>query len=492
MKASEQVLTTQQIIGNLIKVVHKSKDLYVDDALKVVKQNPDLFAHLIAWNHINGEIRDTKVAFPVLSLRGSAGDQKCYFENAVAHLLLFDPRNLVKALSFHRDLNDKGITVSEGSGTLLKKGVKDYLKVREENPGWWNKAAVQHRVSMKTLYSQYHVKPSPIADKILFKQQYPKNSVFEAIRQLKNMSSQEATGAILNYKIPFTIAIGAVGGVTKNSDLLLSLIENMSGAELITNSNMLSKLGIMNNPILKAAYEKGLSKARGDKKTSTLKAGRAASIIKDEKIKVKLEKLQETKIDALKGLEGDWLVLADKSGSMHTAIEKSKEVAAFLSRICKGKIYLVFFDVRPVMYDATGKSLEEIKKMTSGISAGGGTSIGSGLQLISEKQIIINGIVICSDGGENTTPYFFNVYKQYENKFTISPMIYLIHFPGEADVLTNQSHGFSYEKLDGKDLDYYGLPNLAKILRSSRYTLLDEIMQTPLLTISGVLQRKEV
>lgn len=492
MKASEQVLTTQQIIGNLIKVVHKSKDLYVDDALKVIKQNPDLFAHIIAWNHINGEVRDTKVAFPVLSLRGSAGDEKCYFENAVAHLLLFDPRNLVKALSFHRDLNDKNLPVSEGGGAFLKKGVEGYLKLREENPGWWSKAVVQHRVSMKTLYSQYHIKPSPMADKILFKEQYPKNSVFEAIRHLKDMSPKDAGTAILNYQIPFTIAIGAVGGVSKNTDLLLSLIENMSGNELITNSNMLSKLGIMSNPVLKSAFDNSLSKARKDTKTSTLKAGRAASFVTDEKVRVKLEKLQEDKIDNLKGLEGDWLILGDKSGSMHQSIEKSKEVAAFLTRICKGKVYLVFFDIRPVMYDVTGKSLEEIRIITSGIKAGGGTSIGCGLQLISEKQIIVNGIIICSDGGENTTPYFFTVYKQYETKFSISPMTYLIHFPGEPDRLTSSSSDFSFETLDGKDLDYYGLPNLAKILKSSRYTFLDEIMQTPLLTINSVLQRKEV
>jgi len=491
MKASEQVLTTQQLIGNLIKVVHKSLDLYVDDSLKVVKQNPDLFAHLIAWNHINGEIRDTKIAFPVLSLRGNAGEEKSYYENAVAHLLLFDPRNLVKAVTFDRELNSKGVIISGGAGTLLKKAVQNYLRIREENPPWWNKAVVQHRTSMKTLYAMYHVKPNAMADKILFKEQYPKNSVFEAIRQLKNMDPKEAGAAILNYKIPFTIAVGAVGGIAKNTDLVLSLIENMSGNELITNSNMLSKLGVMDNPVLKSAFENAISKAKKDKRTSTLKAGIAASVVNDEKMKVKLEKLQEHKIDNLKGLEGDWLILADKSGSMKESIIKSKEVAAFLARTTKGKVYLVFFNTLPVMYDVSEKSLQEIKTITSGIMAGGGTSIGCGLQLISDKQIIVNGIVICSDGGENTHPHFFEVYKQYEKKYMISPTIYLIHFPGELDVLTIQASGFSYEKLDGKDLDYYGLPNLSNILRSSRYTFVDEIMQVPLLTINSVLQRKE-
>jgi hypothetical protein len=570
MNASEQALTTQQIIGNLIKVVHKSLDLYTDDALKVVKQNPDLFAHLIAWNSIHGEIRDTKIAFPVISLRGDPGDENAYYENAIAHLLLLDPRNLTRAVHFHytkesiipvinkeieqqigrikkissqKKVNSNYLKRAKDDLTvlelrkkeiqkvikqfikigndiipkskvneLLRAGVEQYLRVREQNIPWWNATVVQHRASMKTLYALHHVKPSENVQDILFghptgkmirkedgtlkpekgSRLYPKGSVFSIIKELKNMDSKEAAGAILNYKIPFTSVVGAApAGITKNTDLLLSLIESMSGNELITNSNMLSELGVMNNPILKAAFENAISKAKKDKRTSTLKAGTAASVVTDEKIKIKLEKLQEHRIDNLKGLEGDWLILADKSGSMKESIIKAREVAAFLGRTTKGKVYLVFFNTLPVMYDISGKSLEEIKTITSGIMAGGGTSIGCGLQLISDKQIIVNGIVICSDGGENTHPHFFEVYKQYEKKYMISPTIYLIHFPGEPDVLTPSSHEFSYEKLDGKDLDYYGLPNLSNILRSSRYTFIDEIMQVPLLTINSVLQRKE-
>jgi len=486
----EQELTTQQLIGNLIKVGHKTLDLYASDGLKVLSENPDLFAHLVAWNQENGEIRDSKVALPILAIRGEKGEDGQYQENALAHLLLLDPRNLVRAVFYHRDLNGKGFGVSDGAGRALKQIVQQYLKAREAKSVWWDRTVLQHRKSMKTLYALYHVKPSDKADQILFKQNYPQGSVFEALRVLKDAKPKEAAQIITEASIPFTIAVGALGGVKKNTDLLLALMERMTGTELITNSKMLEKMGVMKNPALKAAYEKGILKAQKDKKTSTLKAGRATEVIKDEKIKAKLEKLQDAKIEDLKGMEGDWLILGDMSGSMSQAIEKAKEVAAFLSKSAKGNVYLVFFNTRPTFYDVSEKSLEQIKKQTSGIKAGGGTSIGCGLQLIFEKGLIVNGIAVVSDGGENTAPRLMEVYRQYEKKFMISPTVYLLHLDGEPDQLTGSMRDMAYEKLEVKDIDYYGLPNLAKLLRSSRYTLIDEIMQTPLLKVQEVLNRR--
>jgi len=490
---NETALSTQQLIGGLVKSVHKSLDLYKVDALKVVNQDPDLFAHLIAWNQKNGEIRDAKVAFPVLALRGDTGPQKIFFENAVAHTMLLDPRNLVRVAYFHRDLN-KANPVMNGASALLKYGMTQYLRIRENRVPWWDKTVLQHRASMKTLYALNHVQPSQRVQNILFDGKYPAKSVFQVLRDLSKMAPAEAAGNILNYKIPFLIALGALGGLKKNTDLVLALIENMSSAELITNTNMLTKLGVMDNPILKSSYEKGLQKAQKDKKLSGLKAGRAAAAVKDEKVKAKLENVQEAQIDNIKGLEGDWLVLGDKSGSMHSSIEKAKEIAAFLARTVKGKVWLVFFNTMPQLFDVSGKTLEEVKSATRGISASGGTSIGCGLDMVLDKNIIVNGIVIVSDGGENTEPRFHNVYARYSKKFDFTPNVYLLHVPGEMDSLTGNCERSSipFSRVEIDRADYYSLPNLAKILRTSRYTLVDDIMQSHLLTIADVLKNAEV
>ena len=62
---------------------------------------------------------------------------------------------------------------------------------------------------------------------------------------------------------------------------------------------------------------------------------------------------------------------------------------------------------------------------------------------------------------------------------------------GDADYLSAKMRDLSYEKFDIDEIDMYGLPNLLKLLKTSRYALIDEIMQSKLLTIKEVL-RKEV
>lgn len=482
----EKDLTTQQLLGSFLRIAHKELSDYTKDGLDILKVDPDFYAHLIAWNQTNGEIRDSKVACPVIAFRGI--DNGEYHENAVAHLLLLDPRNLVKAIRFDKSFAGR----VAGSKKLFNYGIEQYLRVREANPVWFDRTCLQHRESMKTLYALNHIKPGTRAQKILFERKYPRNSVFEVLRTLAAMDPLEAAGAILTHKIPFMIAIGAVGGVKKNTNLLLALIESMSAAELLTNTNMLTKLGVMEDSVLKNAYQTCLKKVQTDKRVSSLKAGRAAEVVVDKKVKEQLKKVQEDKIDTLKGMDGDWLVLGDRSGSMSYSIEKAKEVAAFLARTVKGKIHLVFFDTRPQSFEVTGKSLDEIKNLTRGVRPGGATSIGSGLQLVLDKGILVNGIVIVSDGGENSTPMFSTVYRQYQEKFQISPTTYLLHVPGDTDCFSQRIKGVVpfYSKLDVSKADFYSLPNLLKVLRASSFSLYDEIMETKLLKIQDALKVK--
>jgi hypothetical protein len=149
--------------------------------------------------------------------------------------------------------------------------------------------------------------------------------------------------------------------------------------------------------------------ASAKRQKTTLKTTAAADALAaggDEKLATKLRALQEKQLDAMGGIEGNWLVLGDMSGSMAGAIEVAKGVAAILARMVKGAVYLVFFDSSPRFFDVTGKSVEEIRTITRMIKPEGSTSIGCGLQYIREKKLLVDGIAIVTDGGENCTPYF--------------------------------------------------------------------------------------
>jgi hypothetical protein len=283
--------------------------------------------------------------------------------------------------------------------------------------------------------------------------------------------------------------MGALGAKAKEPDLVQALIGAMSATELTTNVKMLDKLGMKTNPALRGAFDAALAKAATSKK-ATLKTTKAAEAVTDSVLKEKLQGLQDKQIKALGGPEGNWLVLADKSGSMSRAIEASRHVSATLAKICQGKVYLVFFDTSPMTVDVTGLPLDAIKKATAHIRANGGTSIGCGLNRMLSEKVEIDGIAIVSDGEENTSPLFADVYKRYCEFAGKQVPVYFYHVEGSGSFAGELNReGIEMQTFDIRGgTDYYSIPNLAQTMRTKVYGLVDEIMATPLLSLNTVLK----
>lgn len=492
----EQGLTKNQIITELTRSPHGKLEEYLLVGRVASAQEPEFLAHLVAWNQLKGQIRDSKVALPVLSLAGSKVEE--WDSNALASLVLTGPRGLRRAFSFAR-------VVGGGRIRTANRLIERFLKAREANWPKWERMAVQHRRTVKALYALTHTKPGEMAERVLFQNDYPKGSIFAKIANLKNMSADEAAGVIIEAKIPFLVANSAMGAKIKEPNVVLALTERMTATELVTNTKMLDRMGVKSNPALRAAYEKGLEKVAGSTKV-TLKTTRAAQAVEEdegaEKIRGSLsEKLRvaQEKQMAKISVEGDWLVLGDKSGSMAQCIEAARHIAATLAKLAKGKVHLIFFDVSPRHIDATGRTYEEILSETKHVTAAGGTSIGCGLRMAIDKKLDFDGIVVVSDGCENTPPRFADVYSHQLGR---TPPVYFYHigFSGPKQSasmammeLTAFSNTLSRAGIDvqkfalSKDVDYYSIPNLAQTMRVSRYGLVDEIMNTPLISLDDVL-----
>lgn len=483
---AEKSLSKNQVIAELARSSHGDLKQYLPIVKSSAKEDPEFLAHLIAWNEKNGQIRDSKIALPVTSLTMWHDDELA--ENSLAHMALLDPRSLVKAVEFSKKIK------TLLNGKAIERLVEAYLREREKKRGWWDATALQHRASMKTLYAMNHIKPSDRADKILFKRSYAKNSAFYALRELKNMTPKDAAAAIINKELPFQIAIGALGAKAKDPDVVLALIEAMSPTQLTNSVKMLERLGLNTNPALKAAFEIGLHKVAASPK-NTLKATKAIEALgeEDSPIKEKLKKTQEKQIDAMGKVKGRWLVLGDKSGSMHEAIDTARHIAATLARMAEDDVWLVFFDTTPYkVIQAKGKTYDELLAESKRVTAGGGTSIGCGLQHILDKDIEVDGIAVVSDGGENTHPVFPAVYKRYTEKFAKDVPVYYYDLNGEPNVYFVQAmqkagHDMQTFSLRGSKVDYYSLPNLVKTMSVSRYGLIDQIMETKLLRVKDVL-----
>lgn len=482
----ETGITKNRILAELSKSPHGKLQEYVAIGQQAAKQEPEFFAHLIAWDRIRGAIRDAKVALPIVALSSPADEE--FTENALAHISLLGPREFLRAYRFVLEVRPAGRM------RQIRRLTECYLREKENDRRGFDRTALQHRKVLKELYALSHVKPSKRADEILFKGIYTDGSVFAEVAKLKDMSPAEAAGTIMERKIPFLIAMGALGKKAQEPDLVLALIERMTPTELVTNTKMLEKLGIKTNPALRGAYESALKKASGSK-ANLLKTTKAAESVDDEDLCEKLRGVQERQIQALGGVEGNWLVLGDKSGSMAHSIEAAKHVAGTLAKMVKGKVWLVFFDTTPMTLDVTGAPLDIINKATQHIRAGGGTSIGCGLQRMLDEKAEIDGIAIISDGGENTAPFFPVVYEKYSKWAGKEVPVYLYQTYGEPPALIG---AMNVARLDMQvfdirgGTDYYALPNLVATMRTNRYSLIDEVMATPLLKLRSVFKNFDV
>lgn len=485
----ETGLTKNQIVSELTRSEHGDLMKYVATGRAAATQEPEFFAHLIAWDAIKGQVRDAHVALPVISL-GTQGFPQDFIENSLAHIALLRPRDFLRAYRFGLDLKLKS-----RAKKILNGLTSQYLGYLEASKSRWDRAAVQHRRTLKELYALAHIKPSARAQRVLFLNNYPPNSVFEKIAELKRMPVTEAAGTIMEFKIPFLVAVGALGARAKEPDLVLALIERMSATELVTNTKMLEKLGVKTVPILRAAFEEALEKASKSKR-STLKTTRAAEQIEDAGLREKVVKLQERQLQNLGGIEGSWLVLGDKSGSMSDAIETARQIAGILTKMVKGRVSLVFFDTEPRFLDVTGKTYEQIKTLTKSVSAGGGTSIGCGLKSAMARKADIDGIAIISDAAENTAPYFINEYARLTKDLGKDVPVYLyrcgnsLPYGMDRDLAASfKGAGLYLAEFDvRKGVDFYSLPNLVATMRTNPYSLADEIFATPLLTLKQVLK----
>jgi hypothetical protein len=483
---AEQGLTKNQIISELSRSTHGNLADYINVGKKAVKNEPEFFAHLIAWNQIKGQVRDSKVALPIISFAVPDFPEELS-ENSLAHFATQGPREMLKAFRFA-----KAVGMKSSKRKKLMKVVAQFLTQKESPWKNWQHFAAQHKHTLKELYVLSHTKPQDArVQSVLFERELPKGSIFEAIANLKNMTSSEAAGTIMEWRIPFIVAQGALGDKIKDGAIVQALIERMSATELVTNTAMLEKLGMKNNPIIRGAYDKALEKAQSSTK-NVLKTTRAAENVKDEKVKAQLQGLQDKQLKSM-AVEGNWLVLGDMSSSMVTAIDVAKEVAGTLAKMVKGKVWLTFFNTAPQTIDVTGAPLDVIKKATQYIRASGSTSIGCGLQRMLDAKQELDGIAIISDGGDNTAPLFAPTYKKYSAWIGKDVPVYFYQCVGDPPALISHMAA-DHQDMQIFDLtqkiDFYSIPNLVATMRTNRYSLVDEVMETKLLTLRDVFKEE--
>jgi hypothetical protein len=281
--------------------------------------------------------------------------------------------------------------------------------------------------------------------------------------------------------VPYRVAATVVHQMTPT--VLLALIEVMSPQEVINNLAALKRRGAMDNPDLKSLIERKLEAAKTGTRVSAFKAEeamKAADLSKE--VREKLEQVADAQVKAKGRINRPTALLIDKSGSMEVAIELGKRIGSMISAICEKELYVYAFDTVAYPIERGGDDLASWEKALKGIKADGGTSCGVPLDYMQRKRQYVEQIIMVTDEGENTAPFFVPTLKRYRDVVKADPNVCFVRTPGAITQLEDQCRGAGVPcdafQFTG---DYYSLPNLVPLLsRPSKLELLMEIMDYPL------------
>ncbi|MEC4892989.1 MAG: hypothetical protein SAL07_06280 [Oscillatoria sp. PMC 1051.18] len=461
-----------EMLNSLLTTPHRKLEEVAELHQMIVELDPIFYGHLAVWYQRNGDVRDHKEVFIGNLLTSGLEEHR---DAGFVVLQEFPPYQVARIVDFMKVHKNK---VPRSARTAVRR----YLEKREGNPEFFDRAALRGRKAMKHLYATLHIKPSARADAVLFKDKPPADSLSFQLKQLaKTKSPTEQAKAIVEHKIPYTIAVGAIKQMTPT--VMVALINSMSPQEVINNLKSLQKRGAMEHAQVKGLIDEKLELAQSDKRVSALKSRVAADVTQlDAATAAKLERVMDEQVKKRGSIKKSTALLVDKSSSMESAIEIGKQIAALISGVAEADLFVYAFDTMPYPVKAAGNNLSDWEKAFRHVSAGGATSIGCSVEAMRLRKQAVEQIILVTDQGENTAPYFGVAFDAYCQELKVQPNVVIVKVGVSYDWMETklrerqvQVDTFTFAG------DYYSLPNLIPMLsRPSRLELLMEIMEVPL------------
>jgi hypothetical protein len=462
-----------QILNSFLTSPHRKLEELAPLHESALERDPLFYGHLAPWYFEKGEVRDHKTLF-VAHLATS--DYAEFREAAWVLLQKLAPYEVVRVLDHTKRVVGK-------TPRSLKSAIGHYLKTRESNTRQFDGAALRARGDLKHLYASLRLKPGPRAQAILFDEQPPADSPLAALKLLARAeSAEEQAQIILDNKIPYTTSVGAVRHMTPA--LLVALINNMSPQEVINNMASLKRRGAMENQEVKALIAAKLAQATTDKRVSTMKAKKAAQVAQlDVETERKLTEVTDKRVADKVEIKRPTALFVDKSASMTQAIDAAKQLAALISAVISADFHVYAFDtavfeVKTKVGKGKRPALSDWEKVFKFIKADGRTSIGAPLAKMTKERVYAEQIVLVTDEGENTAPYFRSAWGEYKEQMQIAPSVIIVQVgatnPRFEPSLQEQGIETTSYRFSG---DYYSLPNVLPLLAMpSKAELVDMIM----------------
>ncbi len=461
-----------EMLNSLLTTPHRELEKVAALHNDMIERDPIFYGHLAAWYQVNGDVRDHKEVFTANLLTSEMPEHR---DAGFTMLQEFPPYEVSRIVDFMKQHKGK-------APRSARAAVTKYLRKREADVAFFDRAALRGRKAMKHLYATLHIKPDERAEAVLFKDAPPEDSLAYSLKLLAIAQTPlEQAQIIVEKRIPYTIAVGAVKQVTPT--VLVALINAMSPQEVINNLNSLKSRGAFENSEVKALIDEKLEQAATSGRVAAFKTRVAADASDfDAETVAKLNRVADEQVKKRGKITKATALLIDASGSMENAIEVGKQIAALISGIADADLFVYAFDSIPYPIKAAGKELSDWEKAFRGIKANGATSIGAPVEAMRLKKQMVEQFIIVTDEGDNTAPLFHDAFEAYRRELNVAPNILIVKV-GSASTFVEHNLRNRQVQVDTFTFagDYYSLPNLIPMLsRPSRLELLLEIMDTPL------------
>jgi len=462
------------MLNSLLTTPHRDLSRVADVHRQMAERDPIFYGHLAAWYDRHGDVRDHKEVFVANLLTGALPEHR-----GAGFVLLqgLPPYQVARVVDFVKQTRG---SVPRSTRTAVAR----YLREREADPARFDRAALRARKSMKGLYASLHIRPGERADAVLFKGRPPEDSLAAALKLVaKAGSAVEQAQLIVEHRLPYAVAVGAVRRLTPV--VLAALINRMSPQEVINNLGSLRKRGALDHPDVRGLVDEKLKEAAGGERVSAFKAMKAAEVAGvDEGTALALGRVAGEQVKRRGRITKPTALFVDKSSSMTEAVEVGKQIAALVSGVAEGDFYVYAFDsmAYPVEPAGAGRELADWERAFSLMFPQGSTSIGAPLEVMLIKRQAVEQIIIVTDEGENSAPFFSAVLPRYCEELKADPAVVIVKVGRHCDHLERhlRAAGRAFETFTFGG-DYYSLPNLVPMLsRPSRLELLLEILETPL------------
>jgi len=350
------------LLNSLLTTPHRELSQFAEMHQFIMTLDPLFYGHLAVWYQNKGEVRDHHEVFIAHLLTSDLPEHR---EAGFVLLQKLPPYQVARVINFMKRQCHK-------LPRCARTAVKHYLRTRERDPAFFDKAALRGHKALKQLYASLHIKPTERADAILFKNQPPTDSLAYALKQLsKAATPAEQARLIVAHKMPYTIAVGAVKTLTPT--VLVALINAMSSQELINNLKSLKARGALSHPEIKKLIDAKLEQAQKSGRVSAYKAKVAAEVAQvDNETAAKLAQITDVQVKKHGTIYRTTALLIDKSASMESAIEVGKQIAALISGVTTADLFVYAFDTMPYAIKSKGKTLQDWEIAFRHLKAGGG------------------------------------------------------------------------------------------------------------------------